>query len=231
MIHQRWRDLLFVHWAMPADAVRPLVPRALELDCRDGHAWVTLIPFWIAESRPAGVPRALAHAFLETNLRTYVRGPDGEPGIYFFSLEAESLPAVAAARLFFGLPYFFADMSRRIHDRRIIYTSRRRYGRSAGLDIAWTVEEAMGPAIPGSRDHFLVERYTLYVTRRAGLRRARVRHGPYPLHHARLEGLKESLLAAAGLPAPAGAPLCHHSPGVDVEVFGLTSVPAQACAA
>jgi len=50
----------------------------------EGHAWITLIPFLIAESRPAWLPRVLASAFLETNLRTYVRGPDGEHGIYFF---------------------------------------------------------------------------------------------------------------------------------------------------
>jgi uncharacterized protein YqjF (DUF2071 family) len=67
--------------------VRPLVPAALEVERHEGHAWITLIPFLIAESRPAWLPRMLASAFLETNLRTYVRGPDGEHGIYFFSLE------------------------------------------------------------------------------------------------------------------------------------------------
>ena len=86
----------------------------VEVERHEGHAWITLIPFLIAESRPAWLPRMLASAFLETNLRTYVRGPDGEHGIYFFSLEAESLPAVAAARLLYGLPYFFAAMSRRV---------------------------------------------------------------------------------------------------------------------
>jgi len=84
---------------MPVEAVRPLVPSALDLDCHDGRAWITLIPFLIAESRPAALPRLLASAFLETNLRTYVRGPDGDAGIYFFSLEAESLLAEAEALL------------------------------------------------------------------------------------------------------------------------------------
>ena len=91
---------------MPVAAVRPLVPAVLEVERHEGHAWITLIPFLIAESRPAWLPRVLASAFLETNLRTYVRGPDGEHGIYFFSLEAESLPAVAAARLLYGLRTF-----------------------------------------------------------------------------------------------------------------------------
>ena len=46
---------------------------------------------------------------------------------------------------------------------------------------------------------------------------------PYPLRAASLGDLSESLLAAAGLRAP-GAPLCHHSPGVDVEILGLRPV-------
>jgi uncharacterized protein YqjF (DUF2071 family) len=231
VIRQRWRDLLFVHWAMPAERVRPLVPPALALDRHDGQAWITLIPFLIAESRPAGLPRALASAFLETNLRTYVRGPDGEPGIYFFSLEAASAAAVAAARLFYGLPYFLAAMSRRLDGDRIVYASRRRHGPRADLAITWTVGEPMGVATPGSREHFLVERYSLYVVRRSGLHRGRVRHAPYPLRRASIERLSESLLAAAGLPAPAGAPLCHHSPGVDVEILGLEPVPPRPRAA
>jgi len=227
VIRQRWRDLLFVHWPMPAEQVRPLVPPALALDRLDGRAWITLIPFLIVESQPAGLPRALASAFLETNLRTYVRGPDGEPGIYFFSLEAASAPAVAAARLFYGLPYFLAAMSCRVDGDRVVYTSRRRLGPRADLAVTWSVGEPTGPPAPGTREHFLVERYLLYVARRSGLRRARVRHAPYPLQRASIEALAESLLAAAGLPAPADPPLCHYSPAVDVEILGLESAPAR----
>jgi len=211
---------------MSVEAVRPLVPSGLALDCHGGCAWITLLPFLIAESRPAGLPRWLSSAFLETNLRTYVRGPDGEAGIYFFSLEAASRSAVAAARLFYGLPYFLADMSRRVDGPRIEYASRRRGEPAAALEISWTVGDALGPAAPGSLEHFLVERYCLYVARRGGLRRGRVRHAPYPLRAATVERLASSLLAAAGLPAPDAAPLCHHSAGVDVEVAGLEPVAA-----
>src|SRR5262245_33958691 len=95
---QRWRDLLFLHRPVPPEALRPRVPPGLIIDTYAGEAWVTLIPFAILGSRTAGTPHALAMDFLEVNLRTYVRGPDGEPGIYFFSLEASSWLAVAGAR-------------------------------------------------------------------------------------------------------------------------------------
>jgi hypothetical protein len=152
---------------MPVDAVRSLVPGALEVERHEGRAWITLIPFLIAESRPAWLPRVLASAFLETNLRAYARGPDGEHGIYFFSLEAESLPAVATARLFYGLPYFFAAMSRRVDGGCIVYASRRRQGRRADLEVTWTIGEPTGVAVPGTLDQLVRQGHQNLVAYRA----------------------------------------------------------------
>ena len=53
------------------------------------------------------------------------------------------------------------------------------------------------------------------------LRRGQVHHAPYPLQPAELAAWDESLLAAAGIARPAGAPLVHFAAGVDVEVFAL----------
>jgi uncharacterized protein len=213
---------------MPAEAVRPLVPAGLDLDLLEGRAYVTLIPFAIPESRPVGVPPMLATRFLETNLRTYVRGADGERGIYFFSLEASSLVAVAGARLFYGLPYFLARMSMRRAGTRLTYNCRRVGDRAIGLDVVWSVGEPLGTAAAGTRDHFLVERYSLYVARAGAINRARVHHRSYPLDRVSVEHLAETLLTAAGLPMPTEAPLCHHSSGVDVDIFWLERVgPAQ----
>ena len=217
--YQRWRDLLFLHWPVPRDVIRPLLPNGLEIDSLAGQAYVSLIPFVIAESRPARVPRALAARFLETNLRTYVRAPDGEPGIYFFSLEASSLLAVAAARLLYGLPYFPAAMSMRRDGADVEYVSHRRGARDALVEVTWSIGDAMDAAVAGTRDHFLIERYNLYVARRGGLYRGRVRHPPYPLRRAAAKRLRQTVLSAAGLPTPTDPPLCHYSPGVDVEIF------------
>jgi uncharacterized protein YqjF (DUF2071 family) len=218
---QRWRDLLFLHQPVPVETLRRLVPRRLEIDTYDGTAWATLIPFAVFDSRPIGVPRRLAMDFLEVNLRTYVRSPDGEAGIYFFSLEASSWLAVAGARLGYALPYFPAAMARQTDGdaTRIDYRSRRRPpGSPAGLEVVWRVGPSAGTAVPDSLDHFLIERYVLFSARGDHLYRARVRHKPYPLCAASLETLRESLFAPAGLPGLSAAPLLHHSPGVDVEI-------------
>jgi uncharacterized protein len=220
--YQRWRDLLFVHWPVPIETLRPLVPPQLEIDSFAGQAYVSLIPFVIVDSRPASAPQALASRFLEVNLRYQ----GSEPGIYFFSLEASSLLAVAAARLLFGLPYFPAAMSMRRAGSRIEYTARRRGARDVRLDTAWSIGDEIGAAADGTRDHFLIERYSLYVTRRARLYRGRVRHLPYPLRRATLERLVQTIADAAGIPAPTDPPFCHCSPGVDVEIFWLERLAA-----
>jgi len=224
---QQWRDLLFLHWEMSPGVIRPLVPRRLELDLFDGRAYVTLIPFAIPESLPAFALRALSSDLLEVNLRTYVLGPDGEPGIYFWSLDASSPMAVAGARLLYGLPYFPAAMSMRRREGRVDYASKRRLGGPATLEVAWSVGTPIGVAAAGTRDHFLVERYSLYVDRLGGVYRARVRHGPYPLCQAAVIELSESMLAAAGIPRQGSPASVHFSPGVDVDIFWLERVPAR----
>jgi len=218
---QNWRDLLFVHQPVPVELLRRLVPRPLAIDTFEGQGWATLIPFAIHNSRPAGAPSALGMSFLETNLRTYVRSPAGEPGIFFFSLEASSWLAVAGARAAYALPYFPARMACRKTGATFQYSSVRRLG-GAGADLAvtWTVGPDTGPAPPGTLDHFLVERYVLFAHRRRRILRARVRHQPYPLCAVAVSSLRESLFAQAGLPTlQHPPPLAHFSPGVDVGIF------------
>jgi uncharacterized protein len=70
-------------------------------------------PFALQGLRLRGVPPApYLSGFLELNVRTYVSA-DGKPGIWFFSLDASSRLAVAAARRTYHLPYFHARMTRR----------------------------------------------------------------------------------------------------------------------
>jgi uncharacterized protein len=220
---QLWRDLLFLHQPVPISVLRPLVPPGLGIDTYEGEAWVTLIPFAVLGSRPAGAPRALAMDFLEVNLRTYVRCPAGEQGIYFFSLEASSWLAVTAARLAYALPYFPAAIHRRKDaDGAIIrYRSRRRLARHApGLDMVWHIGAPAPLAAPGSLDHFLIERYVLFAARGRRIYRAAVQHRPYPLYKVSVALMRESLLARAGLPPMSSSPpLIHGSSGVDVDLY------------
>jgi uncharacterized protein len=219
--YQRWRDLLFLHWPVPVEALRPLVPEPLSIDTYQSVAYVGLVPFWMVGVRPSWAPERSAFRFLETNVRTYTHLEGRDPSVYFFSLEAASRVAVAVARARFGLPYFWARMGIRRDGSRIEYRSRRVLG---GRPRTWALFEPgehLGPAAPGTLEHFLIERYYLHVQRRGRLWRGQVHHQPYPLQRATLLGLRDELIGAAGLQQPTvPPPLVHYVKGVDVNIHG-----------
>ncbi|MGC9665128.1 YqjF family protein [Planosporangium sp. 12N6] len=218
---QHWRLMTFIHWRYPVTAVRRLLPAGLELDTYDGDAWVGLIPFRMQGVRPPAAP-ALPYlsSFPETNVRTYVRGPEGGRGIFFLTVEAARLPAVLTARLSLGLPYAWSAADVEVGERHVTYRGRRRWPGPTGAGYEARVR--MGPAIPeedlGPLDHFLTARYRLYTVFAGRLVAVDAEHPPWPLHEARLEHLRQDLLPAVGVPDPQGTPLLHASPGVAVRI-------------
>jgi uncharacterized protein len=228
---QKWRDLLFLHWPFRAEVVRPLIPPQLELDLFEGTTYVGLVPFTMTGVRPRGLPAVAGlSSFHETNVRTYVRSGQTDPGVWFFSLDAANAIAVRLARRLFHLPYHFAHMllehelpARDREATTIFYAGVRRWPGPIPASYCIRAQPAgtAAPARPGTLDHFLVERYILYSLWDERLYQGRVCHAPYPLQPAEVCSLEESLLAAAGLERPAIAPLAHFAAGVDVRVFGL----------
>lgn len=212
---QGWYGLTFLHWRYHPEAIRPLIPPALDVDVCDGSAWIGLTPFLLAGLRPPGLPALpWISRFPEMNIRTYVRGPDGERGIWFFSLEAARLGAVAGARISYGLPYRWARMRVRQSAGRTEYTSRRRFG-PAHAQI--TIEPG-APIRPTELERFLTARYRLYTKLAGRLAFAQVDHEPWPLHAAAIIHLEQDVIQNSGVPTPQGIPLAHFSPGVYVRI-------------
>lgn len=224
-----WRNLLFVHWELPAEAIQALLPPRLTVDTFEGRAFVGLVPFTMRGIR---VHRRLPaipgfSAFHETNVRTYVHLDGQAPGVWFFSLDAANAGAVMAARVGWHLPYHLARMQLDHQADAIRYRSRRLTPppTPADLSIDWTIGPALGSAPPGTLEHFLCERYLLYARRGERLLCGQVHHTPYPLHEATVTHLDQSLVQAAGFDVPATPTLpALYSPGVDVEVFDLHTV-------
>ncbi|HME91558.1 MAG TPA: DUF2071 domain-containing protein [Myxococcaceae bacterium] len=224
---QDWHYLLFLHWVVAVEQLRPLVPIELDLDTFDGAAYVGLVPFTITGVRPPFAPALgpLSQSH-EVNLRTYVHLGGADPGVWFFSLDASNPFAVLSARAFFKLPYFLARMELREQGGAIDYFSERQLAGPgpAGCRLRYRSVGTPSPAEPGTLEYFLVERYVLYARSGDRLYRGRVHHRPYPLQAAETPAIEETLLAAAGIRRPAGEPLMHYARGVHVEVFGLERV-------
>jgi uncharacterized protein YqjF (DUF2071 family) len=206
---QTWEHLLFAHWRIPHDVLRPHVPEQLELEEHDGSAWIGLTPFRVAGLRLRGAPPLpLLSSFHELNCRTYVRADD-RPGIWFFSLDASSRAAVAVAQRWYRLPYRHARIEaaadRFEADTEGGGTFRTRY-RGVG---------APAPAEPGTLEHFLAERYCLYAD--DGKMRADIHHAPWPLQPAEAE-VEQRGIAPVELE---GEPLCHYARRLDVAIWSL----------
>jgi len=225
-MYQSWRKLLFLHWQLPSHLLRPHVPAALSIDTFNGHAWIAITPFVVRNLHPVFSPAIpWLGDFNEINVRTYVHF-DGVPGVWFFSLDADSLLAVFGARAAFRLPYHTARITVREEKEQIFYTSSRSAvsAPSAQFEASWKKGGTLGEAKPGSLEFFLVERYCLYAVDDTGLYRARIFHKPWQLQRAVLTSLSSTMIESQGLPQPEGNPLLHYSESIDVSVWPLKRV-------
>lgn len=235
---QSWHDLLFAHWPVDARALQEHLPAGLPLDLYDHQAWIGVVPFHLTNVAPRGVPSIpFVSSFIELNVRTYVT-LHRKPGVYFFSLDANSALAVAAARTMFHLPYYEAVMDVQEAGGEIGYTSRRR----ARMDDVAEFEGSyrpIGPVQlprPGSLEHFLTERYCLYtLSSGTPVRRSlvdesfharvlEIHHSPWPLQPAEATIRVNTMAEAAGIRLPSIAPLLHFSKRQDMVAWPMSKV-------
>jgi uncharacterized protein len=223
---QSWKHLLFAHWPVAPTALEGVVPRALPVDTFEGRSWVAVTPFEVRALRLRGTaPLPLVSSFPETNVRTYVT-VDDKPGIYFFSLDAASRLAVAAARRFYRLPYFPATMSIEREADTIVYETRRSQPDAppAELTARYRPIGRRAEAEPGSLEHWLTERYCLYtLDEDQRVLRAEIHHPPWQLQEATAELYVNTMLDEIGLPA-AEPSLLHYADRQDVVFWRLSGL-------
>ena len=224
---QTWNDLLFAHWPVDSETLREKIPSGFELDTFDGQAWLGIVPFYMTNVSPRGVPNLpWMSEFAELNVRTYVR-VGGVPGVYFFSLDAANSVAVGMARTMFHLPYFSADMSVEQREGWIEYNSKRSTasGPPAQLLARYRPTGNPHPPVEGTREHFLTERYCLFtVDSSFHACRVDIHHPPWPLQPAEAEISENTMADAAGIRLPAMAPLLHFAKRQDMVGWMLRRV-------
>jgi uncharacterized protein YqjF (DUF2071 family) len=220
LLRQDWRAVTFLHWRYEPEAVQRLLPRGIRVETRGGAAWITLVPFLMNVRGPVGPSLGWLRGIPETNVRTYVIGPDGRPGAWFFSLDITSPDVVALARTAWGLPYFWSRMSVTRSRRLVTYRCHRRGG-AAASQLRIRIGSPIAPCELTELDHFLTARLGLW-SRPLGVHAyTYASHGPWRLCHATVDVLDDQLVVAAGLPSPEADPLVHFSLGVSSVRLGI----------
>ena len=199
---QTWEQTLFAHWPVAAEELRPLVPAELEIEEHDGSAWLSVQFFRVRALRARGaLPVPGISTFLQLNIRTYVVGPDGLPGVWFFTIDASSRLAALGVRRIYHVPAHHARMALdetgdwqeaecvRIGEPGRVFSGRYRAGGESFH------------AEPDSLEWFLMERYRLFAVDA----RAEMHHDRWLLSPAEAE-IELTSLAPVTLSA---APLCH----------------------
>lgn len=199
---QTWTNTLWAHWPVPASELRAAVPDELEIEEHDGSAWLGFVFFRVQALRARGaLPLPGISSFLQLNVRTYVRGPDSLPGVWFLSIDASSRLAALGIRRIYHVPAFHARMTldpvggwleaecARIGERGRVFSGRYR-----------ATGEIFHPE-PDSLEWFLTERYRLFTEDG----RAEIHHDRWPLRPAEAEIDLHSITRYK----LTGDPLCH----------------------
>lgn len=230
MFTQAWRDVAFVHWPVEPGLVAPLLPAGVHPDVLDGATQVGLVAFrmvGIGIGPSPGIP--YFGSFLETNVRLYTVDDNGHRGVFFLSLDATRLVPVLVARAL-GVPYSWSRMTTRsgrtgtagarpAGERE--FSCRRRWPGPRGTHSRLRVRPGAALTAPTELESFVTARWGLHLSGR-GTTTAYWpnEHTAWPLHRAELLDLDDGMVAATGLPAPAGPPSSVlWSPGVEVT-FG-----------
>lgn len=217
---QEWRDVLFLHWPVSADKLRPLIPAPFELDTFDDKAWISIVLFQARNSRLRGMPRLFSYPnFLQVNVRTYVTFND-EPGVYFLSIEANRFLVVKGAKNVLGLPYQQATMQLRKDKKKLLFESKRRNPKTDLTHIYASYEPSMVdvPSYRGTLPFWLTERYCLWMKKGKKIIKGRLSHERWNLHAASIDTELTGYPSLFSLPCDEVDPLVHYAASIHAHL-------------
>ena len=221
-LSQEWRDLTFMHWEVEVNKLTPHLPEGLDVDTFEGKAFIGVVPFVMKNVRPTWFfSTPFVSTFPEYNIRTYVT-KDGIPGVFFLTLEAQSLVTCSYAPKAYGLPYRYAKGSVKKHGKSVNWHSSRNNGNLKLIGSTEIIGD-LQQAIPGTLEEFLFERYSLYTSKNGKIMRGYTHHKKWNFQLAKVAITDNSLTEsfALGIKNLSSPELVHFSSGVNVRTYSI----------
>jgi len=88
-MHTVFRECFLVNFAIKPEALRPLIPKPMELDVHGGEAYLSIVIAQMDQMRPAFVPRGFGITYHQVVYRVVGRA-NGERGVCFLRSDADN---------------------------------------------------------------------------------------------------------------------------------------------
>jgi uncharacterized protein len=226
LVRVEWPRVLFLHYRIAPELLRPYVPRHFEIDLYDNSAWLTLVALTMRNFRPCrplSIPGWLLRCCGEQrflNVRTYIRCGE-ERGAFFlwgwlsrpFHLPAPERP--------FRLPCGFAEITYK-HG----HEGRELSGTVGGREGAFIYSASLptgtqfSPPASGSLAAFALECYSGFYSHRGRARIFRAWHEPWHSTPLDVTLHDEGLLQTQACLHGAKFTAAHYTPGLSDVLLG-----------
>lgn len=219
---QSWENLSFLHWRVDKEILIQHIPRHLTLDLYRNEAYIGIIPFMMKNVRPRwGVSIPFISNFPEFNIRTYVKFKNIK-GVFFLTLDAQSIITRIYASNFFHLPYRYSRGFVKRKSSTFFWKSDRLLG-DYGLEGSCKGIEEDQYAVKGSLDEFLLERYFLFTYDQKKIKKGFIHHKKWKFKKAKPKIIKNDFLKSfsLGIKNVFSPDCCHISDGVKVKAWAL----------
>ncbi|MFJ1473726.1 YqjF family protein [Capnocytophaga cynodegmi] len=206
--YQEWNRALFLHYKVPYESLRELVPNDLYLDSYDEDYYVSLVAFTMEKIRPKYLPSVgFISDFDEINVRTYVE-KNGKKGVYFLNIEAGKMLSTLIAKSLSGLPYEFSSM-KRTENQYISHNKKKNFHFETAFEIGNHISQKT------ELDLWITERYCLFLDSDNTLYRYDIHHEEWKIKSLHINKLNVDY-RLKNIHLTPNFDLCHYSEGTQV---------------
>jgi hypothetical protein len=186
-----WEDLVFLNYPCKPESVQKLLPKGMLVDLFENKAYLTIAPLTMSNFSLYSWKFLFQKRFYECNVRTYVK-VGKKKGVYFFSLDADSILEVLGAKTIFYLNYRYRSIKFSLKKGHYDFFMKNPFNYKEKTHISLNVSKEKGGFTPLIR--FISDRYSYFVRNKNHLFEGIVEHKDWQFHEVNVVKVETDLL-------------------------------------